>query len=57
MTAAELEIEGEFASEDDAWEAIKDFYTSRGCVLLIVGEAEEFIVGREVVAHLGLLDA
>jgi hypothetical protein len=55
VTAAELEIEGEFDSEESAWVAIKDFYSSRGCLLLIVGEREEFIVGREVLLHLGLL--
>jgi hypothetical protein len=55
MTAVELELEQEFDSEDSAWEAIKEFYSSRGCLLLIVGEREEFIVGREVLTHLGLL--
>jgi hypothetical protein len=55
MTAAELELEQEFDSENSAWEAIKEFYASRGCLVLIVGESEEFIVGREVLSHLGLL--
>ncbi len=54
LTAAELELEREFESEDDAWDAILEFYASRDCVLLIVGEFEEFVVGREIVATLGL---
>lgn len=54
LTAAELELEREFDSEDDAWNAILEFYASRDCVLLIVGEFEEFVVGREIVATLGL---
>ena len=53
-TAAELELEREFESEEDAWDAILEFYASRDCVLLIVGEVEEFVVGREIVATLGL---
>ncbi len=53
-TAAELELEREFESEEDAWDAILEFYASRDCVLLIVGEFEEFVVGREIVATLGL---
>jgi hypothetical protein len=54
-TAADLELERDFASEDDAWEAIKDFYAARACVLLIVGETEEFIVGQEIATKLGFI--
>ena len=54
-TVLDLELEAVFTDEDDAWEAIKDFYSSRGCVLLRVGDAEEFIVGQEIVITLGLL--
>ena len=53
-TAAELELAQEFDSEDAAWDAILEFYASRDCVLLVVGEFEEFVVGREIVATLGL---
>ena len=42
-TASELELEREFDSEDDAWDAILEFYASRDCVLLLVGEFEEFL--------------
>lgn len=55
-TALELELEGPFANEDEAWEAIKRFYADRACVLLRVGDAEELVVGREIVARLGLLE-
>ncbi|NJK45576.1 MAG: hypothetical protein HC933_16040 [Pleurocapsa sp. SU_196_0] len=55
--AADLELEREFHSEDDAWNAILDFYAARACVLLIVGETEEFIVGREIAVRLGLLES
>lgn len=54
-TVLDLELEAVFTDEDDAWEAIKEFYSSRGCVLLHVGDAEEFIVGQEIVMTLGLL--
>lgn len=54
-TVQDLELEQTFTDEDDAWEAIKDFYAERACVLLHVGDAEEFIVGREIVMRLGLL--
>lgn len=53
-TAQDLELETTFTDEDDAWDAIKDFYAERGCVLLHVGDAEEFIVGREIIMRLGL---
>jgi hypothetical protein len=56
-TAADLELEREFHSEDDAWNAILDFYAARACLLLIVGETEEFIVGREIAVRLGLLES
>lgn len=55
-TAAELELEGPFASEDEAWAAIKRFYADRACLLLRVGAAEEFVVGREIARRLGLLE-
>jgi hypothetical protein len=55
-TAADLELEREFASEDDAWNAIKDFYAARACVLLIVEETEQFIVGHEIAVKLGFLE-
>jgi hypothetical protein len=54
-TVLDLELEAVFTDEDDAWEAIKAFYSSRGCVLLHVGDAEEFIVGQEILITLGLL--
>ncbi len=47
-TAAELELMREFGSEDAAWSAILDFYASRDCVLLVVGDTEQFVVGREI---------
>lgn len=53
-TAKDLELDATFTDEDDAWDAIKDFYAERACVLLHVGDAEEFIVGREIVIRLGL---
>ena len=54
-TVQDLELEQVFASEDDAWDAIKAFYTERACVLLHVGDAEEFIVGREIALKLGFV--
>ena len=54
-TVLDLELEGEFESEEAAWEAVKAFYSTRACVLLQVGEAEWFIVGSEVLVRLGLL--
>ncbi len=56
-TAADLELAQDFDSEDDAWEAVKAFYASRGCLLLLVGDTEEFIVGPEIAARLGLIGA
>jgi hypothetical protein len=53
-TAEDLELNQDFASEDEAWEAIKDFYAARACTLLIVGDAEEFIIGEEIARKLGL---
>ena len=53
-TIGDLELPGVFTDEDDAWNAIKAFYAERACVLLHVGDAEEFIVGREIAARLGL---
>jgi hypothetical protein len=53
-TVLDLELTQEFASEDAAWEAIKDFYSERACTLLLVGESEEFIVGDELLEALGL---
>jgi hypothetical protein len=54
-TVQDLELDGPFADEDAAWDAVKAFYADRACVLLRVGEGEEFIVGREVAERLGLL--
>ena len=54
-TVQDLELPGVFASEDDAWDAINAFYAERACVLLHVGDAEEFIVGREIALRLGLV--
>lgn len=54
-TAAELEIEEPLHSEDEAWVAVRAFYAERACLLLRVGEGEEFIIGHEVAARLGLL--
>jgi hypothetical protein len=54
-TVQDLELEQVFATEDDAWDAIKDFYAERLCVVLHVGDAEEFIVGREIALRLGLV--
>ena len=54
-TVQDLEIPDVFESEDAAWEAVKEFYADRDCVLLHVGEAELFIVGREIAARLGFL--
>ena len=54
-TVQDLELDGPFADEGAAWAAVKAFYADRDCVLLLVGEAEEFIVGREVARRLGLL--
>ncbi len=53
-TVLDLELTQHFASDDEAWEAIKDFYADRACTLLIVGESEEFIVGDELLGTLGL---
>lgn len=53
-TVLDLELTEEFASEDAAWEAIKDFYAERACTLLIVGQSEEFIVGDELLQTLGI---
>jgi hypothetical protein len=54
-TVQDLELPDVFESEDAAWEAVKEFYADRDCVSLHVGDAEEFIVGREIAARLGLL--
>jgi hypothetical protein len=54
-TVQDLELPDVFESEDAAWEAVKDFYAERDCVLLHVGDAEQFIVGREIAVRLGLL--
>jgi hypothetical protein len=54
-TAQDLELEQVFATDEDAWDAIKNFYAERACVLLHVGDAEEFIVGREIAIRLGLV--
>jgi hypothetical protein len=54
-TVQDLEFPDVFESEDAAWEAVKEFYADRDCVLLHVGEAEEFIVGREIANRLGFL--
>jgi hypothetical protein len=53
-TVLDLELTQQFDSEDQAWEAIKDFYSERACTLLLVGDAEEFIVGDELLQTLGL---
>ena len=53
-TVRDLELDGDFADEDAAWAAVKAFYAERACVLLRVGAAEEFIVGREIAERLGL---
>ncbi len=53
-TVLDLELTQTFASEDEAWEAIKRFYSERACTLLIVGKTEEFIVGDELLETLGL---
>jgi hypothetical protein len=53
-TVLDLELTQQFESEDAAWEAILDFYSERACTLLVVGESEEFIVGDELLATLGL---
>jgi hypothetical protein len=54
-TALDLELPGVYESDDEAWDAIKAFYAERACVLLRVAEAEEFIVGDEILAKLGFL--
>jgi hypothetical protein len=54
-TVQDLELPDVFESEDAAWEAVKEFYADRDCVLLHVGDAENFIVGREIASRLGLL--
>jgi hypothetical protein len=48
-------VQDVFESEDAAWEAVKEFYADRDCVLLHVGDTEQFIVGREIAVRLGLL--
>lgn len=52
-TVQDLELPDVFESEDAAWEAVKEFYADRDCVLLHVGDTEEFIVGREIAVRLG----
>jgi hypothetical protein len=54
-TVEDLELPGVYESDDEAWNAIKAFYAERACVLLRVAEAEEFIVGDEIVDKLGFL--
>jgi hypothetical protein len=54
-TVEDLELPGVYESEDEAWNAVKAFYAERACVLLRVAEAEEFVVGDEIVAKLGFL--
>jgi hypothetical protein len=54
--AQDLELEGPYASEEEAWQAVQDFYAERACVLLQVGDSEQFIVGEEIARRLGLLN-
>ena len=54
-TVLDLEMNEPFASEEAAWQAIKDFYAERACTLLQVGLDEEFIVGDELLGTLGLV--
>ncbi|HEX2865105.1 MAG TPA: hypothetical protein VHN99_11095 [Deinococcales bacterium] len=53
-TVQDLELEGRFETEDDAWEAVKRFYATRDLALLRVGEGEWFVVGPELLERLGL---
>jgi hypothetical protein len=54
-TVQDLELEQVFATDEDAWDAIKEFYADRACLVLRVGDTEEFIVGREIALRLGLI--
>jgi hypothetical protein len=61
-TLADLELPVDYDDEDEAWQAICDFYASRACVLLRVGASEaghcdEFIVGEELASHFGFLNS
>ena len=47
----DLELEAE--SEQEAWDRIKAFYASRGCVLVRV-EDDEYVLGEELAERLGL---
>ncbi|MBB6100051.1 hypothetical protein HNR42_003516 [Deinobacterium chartae] len=42
------------ASEEAAWEQVRDFYLERGCVLLRV-EADEYVLSEQLAQHLKLL--
>ncbi len=55
QTAQDLELAQSFDDETDAWQAIQDFYAARACVLLQVGDGEEFIVGEEIAKRFGWL--
>jgi hypothetical protein len=61
-TLADLELPNDYSDENEAWQAICDFYAARACVLLQVGETEtddcdEFIVGEELARHFGFLSS
>jgi hypothetical protein len=61
-TLADLELPNDYSDEDEAWQAICDFYAARACVLLQVGETaadecDEFIVGEELARHFGFLSS
>lgn len=50
------DLEEKAGSEEEAWAKIKRFYTERGCVVLHLGEGEEWIFAPEVLRLLGLLE-
>lgn len=51
-TLDDLELQA--GDEEEAWERIKAFYASRGCVLLRVG-SDEYLLGEELARRLGVL--
>lgn len=56
-TLADLELEA--ATEEDAWNMIRDFYLERGNVLVVIGDGvgedrEEWIFSEPLASRLGL---
>ncbi|PYE56266.1 hypothetical protein [Deinococcus yavapaiensis] len=51
-TLADLELEAD--GEDEAWEKIKTWYLTRGCVVLRV-EDDEYVLAENLAERLGLL--